>query len=913
MAESAVDDAVKSWQSQADSETVEQTVDTFKILKQRQIVKGAEADISGWVKKPFKDFQSFVDQLNQKHQQKSMMKQSSSDADKVFENDKVLIVSPNTYEASCKYGADTEWCTTGKTRSHWDNYTKHNIKFYYLINKTETHRSRLSKIAVAVYIGAAAMEVYDANDILIKDTEFDKILQRLGIDKKIFTNTADWGKYWGKWLKQNKHTKNADGTIDIEGSVDLSYQSLTKIPFKFGKVGGDFYCDDNQLKSLEGAPSRVGGNFYCDNNQLKSLEGAPSSVVGSFDCRSNHLKTLAGAPSSVDGGFYCYGNKLKTLEGAPSRVGGNFNCSGNRLESLEGAPSSVGKGFDCIDNPKLKQSEIDAYKAKLKKVQVIDKSIKLEENAMKYKDFYLNEHESDGPIAIDADQLTTQPCEDIAGLTIGRELTDKDKAGLISARGVFPKNNEKEIYEKNLIKAKELLNKINMVKDQRGAKTKLMALGITGSQIAAIISGLNYSGKSVYSTDEGKAIVKELLPLLKNIFKVGVCSVLNKSTMDEALILKRSGDDLVVVSDLDSRQLQSAETYRHKNELKKHGFSWDSGLNSWKISATEFDGVQQLLAKINKKPLEVIINTIDELPEFIMNSDNVSRKSELATQIEGFINDLSNEVTEAAMSEKIMQFLSFQRKFRIYSITNSILIYLQKKDATKVAGFKAWQEKFHRQVKKGAKAITIFAPKTFKKEVDEIDDKDLDASVRTVKVMGFRPVSVFDISDTEPIDATGEVPSEPEWHAGNEPSAVADRVYVASEQLAKELGINLTQADADKGEQGYSAGDHINISSNVAGVNKLGTVIHELAHELLHHEGKSLFYIKVPREIRELQAEAVSYVVLRHFDIPAEHQSTYITLFRNNKADIEKNLNIIKKASNFIVDRIDEISKEHVK
>ena len=123
---------------------------------------------------------------------------------------------------------------------------------------------------------------------------------------------------------------NEDGSIDVDGDVDLGDKNLSKLPLKFGKVSGYFDCRDNQLTSLKGAPSYVRGHFYCFYNQLTSLEGAP-----------NH----------VGGDFYCSHNKLSSLEGAPSHVGRNFNCKYNQLTSLEFAPSHVGGDFDCFGNP----------------------------------------------------------------------------------------------------------------------------------------------------------------------------------------------------------------------------------------------------------------------------------------------------------------------------------------------------------------------------------------------------------------------------------------------------------------------------------------------------------------------------------------------------------------------------------
>jgi hypothetical protein len=147
------------------------------------------------------------------------------------------------------------------------------------------------------------------------------------------------------------YTINDDVSIDVDGNVDLSYRSLTKLPLKFRNVSGYFSCHYNELTSLEGCPSSVGGSFYCDYNELTSLEGCPSSVGGDFSCNDNKLTSLEGSPSSVGGSFLCSRNKLTSLEGCPSSVGGGFWCSDNRLTSLEGSPSSVGGGFYCLSNP----------------------------------------------------------------------------------------------------------------------------------------------------------------------------------------------------------------------------------------------------------------------------------------------------------------------------------------------------------------------------------------------------------------------------------------------------------------------------------------------------------------------------------------------------------------------------------
>ena len=152
------------------------------------------------------------------------------------------------------------------------------------------------------------------------------------------------------WLEKLKHEVHSDGSVSVEGDVNLIVKSLRRIPFNFGVITGNFYCYDNNLTSLEGAPIEVAGGFYCGNNNLTSLEGAPKKVGGIFSCSGNKLTSLEGAPIEVGGNFVCGNNNLTSLEGAPIEVGGNFNCGNNKLTSLEGAPKEVGGYFHCGNN-----------------------------------------------------------------------------------------------------------------------------------------------------------------------------------------------------------------------------------------------------------------------------------------------------------------------------------------------------------------------------------------------------------------------------------------------------------------------------------------------------------------------------------------------------------------------------------
>jgi hypothetical protein len=129
-------------------------------------------------------------------------------------------------------------------------------------------------------------------------------------------------------------TVDSDGGVDVDGNVNLGSMRLTKIPLKFGRVSGDFYCDWNELTTLEGCPHEVGGSFICADNYLTGLEGCPSRVGGDFNCIWNKLTTLEDAPEEVGGDFYCRSNSLITLEGSPKDIGGAFYCSDNPINNL---------------------------------------------------------------------------------------------------------------------------------------------------------------------------------------------------------------------------------------------------------------------------------------------------------------------------------------------------------------------------------------------------------------------------------------------------------------------------------------------------------------------------------------------------------------------------------------------------
>jgi hypothetical protein len=106
---------------------------------------------------------------------------------------------------------------------------------------------------------------------------------------------------------------NSEGLVDVDGDVFLYRYNLIELPLSFGHVSGNFYCADNYLTSLEGAPISVDGYFDCNSNELTSLEGGTKSVGGDFYCWSNKLTSLRFAPEEVEGGVSVLPNSIADI------------------------------------------------------------------------------------------------------------------------------------------------------------------------------------------------------------------------------------------------------------------------------------------------------------------------------------------------------------------------------------------------------------------------------------------------------------------------------------------------------------------------------------------------------------------------------------------------------------------------
>jgi hypothetical protein len=124
----------------------------------------------------------------------------------------------------------------------------------------------------------------------------------------------------------SNYTINPDGSIDVDGDVSIANGRLTKLPLKFNKVSGDFYCSYNELTSLEGCPKYVGGSFFCSGNRITTLEGGPDIVNSNYFSNFNDLLiSTKGFPSIVSNDVsirFCH--KLTSLE--------DYNLSYEKLD-----------------------------------------------------------------------------------------------------------------------------------------------------------------------------------------------------------------------------------------------------------------------------------------------------------------------------------------------------------------------------------------------------------------------------------------------------------------------------------------------------------------------------------------------------------------------------------------------------
>jgi hypothetical protein len=151
---------------------------------------------------------------------------------------------------------------------------------------------------------------------------------------KIFESNSQIDTICEKYNIKN-YTINSDNSVDVDGKVYFCDKKLESIPLNFNIVNGRFDCGDNHLISLKGCPVRVGGGFYCYNNQLTSLQYSPQYVEnGDFNCNWNKIESLQYCTELIRSDFSCSNNKLTSLQYHPT-VYGEFWCRYNKINTFE--------------------------------------------------------------------------------------------------------------------------------------------------------------------------------------------------------------------------------------------------------------------------------------------------------------------------------------------------------------------------------------------------------------------------------------------------------------------------------------------------------------------------------------------------------------------------------------------------
>ena len=301
---------------------------------------------------------------------------------------------------------------------------------------------------------------------------------------------------------------------------------------------------------------------------------------------------------------------------------------------------------------------------------------------------------------------------------------------------------------------------------------------------------------------------------------------------------------------------------------------------------------------------------------------NRERLQEITAGIEQGIKELFE-------SEKYMRYLSVMSKFHRYSVNNTMLIYMQKPEATLVAGFNKWKNQFARHVKKGEHGITIIAPTPYKKKIEEMKrDPDthapiLDADGKTVmeekeiEIPMFRPVKVFDVSQTD---------GKPLPELASSLSGTVPHYEAFLEALRRSASVPIEFEPMAANMDGYFSPDQqrIAIREGMSEVQTVSATVHEIAHSKLHNRQKMQETAAAgdnapdqpkpkDRRTEEVEAESISYAVCQYFGIQTgENSFGYIASWSKGKElkELRASLETINKTSCELINNIERHYKE---
>ena len=290
-----------------------------------------------------------------------------------------------------------------------------------------------------------------------------------------------------------------------------------------------------------------------------------------------------------------------------------------------------------------------------------------------------------------------------------------------------------------------------------------------------------------------------------------------------------------------------------------------------------------------------------------------------AEKLKEITDRLEQGITELFESERYREYLRVMSKFHNYSINNTLLIAMQKPDASLVAGFSAWKNNFGRNVMKGQKGIKIIAPSPFKirQEVEKIDphtqkpiigkDGKPVTEEKEIKIPAYKVVSVFDVSQTE----GKELPD----IAVDELTGDVDRYKDFFAALEKTSPVPIAFENIEGGSHGYYhlEDKRIAINEGMSELQTLKTAIHEIAHAKLHdidlNAPEDEQKPRVDRRTREVEAESVAYTVCQHYGLDtSDYSFGYVAGWSSGRelSELKSSLETIRSAAAEIINSIDE-------
>lgn len=263
-----------------------------------------------------------------------------------------------------------------------------------------------------------------------------------------------------------------------------------------------------------------------------------------------------------------------------------------------------------------------------------------------------------------------------------------------------------------------------------------------------------------------------------------------------------------------------------------------------------------------------------------------------------YMQKLSDLLTEGlekyANSDEYKNLLSVMGKFYSYSANNCILIATQCPDASYVAGYNKWHDDFHRQVKKGAHAIRIKSPMKY-------EDKETGE-----EKLGFKSSYVFDIADTY------QIPGKPPVKIGVEElhGTVKDYSNLIS-CLTSTSPVPVEFKSFKKSANGYfnKTENKIVVKDTLSELQSVKTLVHEIAHSLLHSDNPEIENEEKNREWKEFEAESVAFIVCKYLNLDTEEYSfPYILSWSKNQFQefLKEDLPTIQKTANYIIDKLNE-------